>query len=118
MKLLLDTHIVLWALLGSPQLPQRARDLILDPGNELFNSAVTLWEVALKAPLPKALCRSIGIQIGDDLDVEETQDHALSIRPKAEDVSCRIGALCKEGRQLDMAEDARLDAGIAKLFGV
>ena len=48
MKLLLDTHILLWALTDSPKLPQVARDAIATPANRLYYSAASVWEVALK----------------------------------------------------------------------
>ena len=48
MRLLLDTHIALWAIIDSPKLPAKARELILDPTSELFVSAVTVWEIAIK----------------------------------------------------------------------
>ena len=48
MKLLLDTHLLLWAA-GSPgQLSAIARSLLEDPSNELFFSAASLWEIAIK----------------------------------------------------------------------
>jgi PIN domain nuclease of toxin-antitoxin system len=51
MKLLLDTHLLLWAA-GEPQrLSKRARTLINNPDNELFFSAASLWEVAIKRGL-------------------------------------------------------------------
>lgn len=40
MKLLLDAHILIWALADAPKLPQKARQLILDEGNELYASTV------------------------------------------------------------------------------
>ena len=48
MRLLLDTHIVLWALTEDPRLSQQARALIEDFSNELFCSVVSSWEVQLK----------------------------------------------------------------------
>lgn len=48
MRLLLDTHIVLWAITGDKLLPARARDLLLDPENEIWASAVNVWETAIK----------------------------------------------------------------------
>ena len=53
MRLLLDTHILLWWLADSPSLPGRARELIADPGNTVFVSAVSLWEIRLKESLGK-----------------------------------------------------------------
>ncbi|GFE79143.1 twitching motility protein PilT [Steroidobacter agaridevorans] len=51
MKLLLDTHILLWAAGRPDRLPQSARDLIAAPENELFFSAANLWEVVIKRSL-------------------------------------------------------------------
>jgi PIN domain nuclease of toxin-antitoxin system len=51
MKLLLDTHVLLWAA-GTPRrLPRAARALLEDEANELVFSAASLWEVAIKQQL-------------------------------------------------------------------
>jgi PIN domain nuclease of toxin-antitoxin system len=51
MKLLLDTHVLLWAAGAPEQLSTEARKLLEDPRNELFFSAASLWEVAIKRSL-------------------------------------------------------------------
>ena len=51
MKLLLDTHLLLWAAGEPNRLPKEARNLINDPENELFFSAASLWEVSIKRGL-------------------------------------------------------------------
>ncbi len=48
MNLLLDTHIAIWALNDDPALSAKARELILDPDNTIYYSAVSVWEVMLK----------------------------------------------------------------------
>ena len=48
MRLLLDTHIALWALADSPQLSPRARELILDMNNQIYLSVASIWEVQIK----------------------------------------------------------------------
>ena len=48
MKILLDTHIALWAITDSPKLSPRARELILSPQNEIHVSAASVWEIAIK----------------------------------------------------------------------
>ena len=48
MKLLLDTHILIWALADDPKLPKKARELILDTDNTIYVSVVSLWEVVVK----------------------------------------------------------------------
>ncbi|MCI8415525.1 MAG: type II toxin-antitoxin system VapC family toxin [Ruminiclostridium sp.] len=51
MNLLLDTHILIWALNEDPKLSEKARSLILDPGNAVYYSSVSIWEVAIKHAL-------------------------------------------------------------------
>ena len=58
MKLLLDTHLLLWAITDDRRLPARVRALMADPANECLYSAASVWEVAIKNGLPK---RSLGI---------------------------------------------------------
>jgi len=53
MKLLLDTHLLLWWLGDSPSLSEKARELIRAPENTIFVSAVSLWEIWLKQSLGK-----------------------------------------------------------------
>ena len=48
MNLLLDTHVAIWALNDDHKLSERARELILDPGNTIYYSTVSVWEVLLK----------------------------------------------------------------------
>lgn len=51
MRLLLDTHVALWAVTSSARLSATARALIEDPSNEIWVSAVSLWEIAIKHSL-------------------------------------------------------------------
>ncbi len=51
MKLLLDTHLLLWAAGAPDQLPNEAKELLENPENELFFSAASLWEIAIKRSL-------------------------------------------------------------------
>ena len=53
MRLLLDTHVVLWALADSPRLSVRARELLADPANECWVSAASVWEIAIKVVIGK-----------------------------------------------------------------
>ena len=48
MNLLLDTHLLIWTLNEDPKLPAKAKELILDPGNTIFYSSVSIWEGAIK----------------------------------------------------------------------
>jgi len=51
MRVLLDTHIALCAVSDSPHLPSLARELIVDPSNEIWVSAASVWEIAIKHAL-------------------------------------------------------------------
>lgn len=53
MNLLLDTHVVLWWLDDSPNLPAPARKAIADTTNVCFVSTATLWEIEIKRALGK-----------------------------------------------------------------
>jgi PIN domain nuclease of toxin-antitoxin system len=46
---LLDTHTFLWWNLDNPQLSDTARDFIADGSNQIFLSAASAWEIAIKA---------------------------------------------------------------------
>lgn len=46
MRLLLDTHLLVWLPTGDPRISAAAREAILDPGNDLFTSAVSAFELA------------------------------------------------------------------------
>ncbi len=49
MRALLDTHAFLWWNTGDPQLSDRVREIIADGDNEIWFSAASAWEIALKA---------------------------------------------------------------------
>lgn len=64
MRILLDTHIALWAILSPEKLAHHVADWIIDPNNSIFVSVVSLWEIAIK--------RSTGRQaIGDPVPAVE-----------------------------------------------
>ena len=53
MRLLLDTHILLWFYLGDPQLSGPAQAAILDPNNNKLISPASYWEIAIKLSTQK-----------------------------------------------------------------
>jgi PIN domain nuclease of toxin-antitoxin system len=55
MKLLLDTHAFLWWDSNDTQLPTALHSAIASPSNEVFVSAVTVWEIAIKRALGKLI---------------------------------------------------------------
>ena len=48
MKLLLDTHIILWALDDNPKLSKQAKALIIDVDNDVYYSSASMWETTIK----------------------------------------------------------------------
>jgi Uncharacterized protein conserved in bacteria len=48
MRLLLDTHALIWWWLDDAKLPERVRAVIADEANEVFVSAASAWEMAIK----------------------------------------------------------------------
>jgi PIN domain nuclease of toxin-antitoxin system len=52
-KLLLDTHALLWYTTNDPQLSKTAEGLIMNPGNDVFMSPASYWEIAIKVSIGK-----------------------------------------------------------------
>ena len=73
MRVMLDTHALIWALEGSTRLSKRARGIIEDTDNDVLVSAVSAWEIAIK--------KSIGrLRVPDDL-VAAIDDAGFLRRP-------------------------------------
>ena len=49
MRLLLDTHLLIWAVSSPERLSAKALELMQDEANLLFFSAASIWEIAIKA---------------------------------------------------------------------
>lgn len=89
MKLLLDTHLLLWAAGLPDQLSDEARALLSDSGNELLFSAGSLWEVAIKSRLgradfhvdPRLLRRGLLDNGYSDLPITSEHTVAIDILP-------------------------------------
>jgi len=79
LNLLLDTHVALWAITDHPRLSPAARQLIEEPGNSVWVSSVTIWEVAIKHALhPDAM----PISAADALDFfRQSGYRLLAIEP-------------------------------------
>lgn len=85
MKLLLDTHLLLWAAGQPERLSAKAKKLLSDPGNDLLFSAASLWEIAIKNTLgredfhvdPRILRR--GLLDNGYLELAITGQHAVGI---------------------------------------
>lgn len=48
MKVLIDTHIALWALMDDPKMPKEAEKILMDEDIDIYYSTASVWEVAIK----------------------------------------------------------------------
>lgn len=80
MKLLLDTHTLLWFLEDSPRLGATARMAIEDSANDIFVSVASLWEIAIKISLGRlATNKPIDIWIPTELAANDIDLLSISI---------------------------------------
>lgn len=85
MKLLLDTHLLIWAAGFPERMSADARELIADTGNELFFSAASLWEIAIKSTLGRedftvdARLLRRGLLDNDYSELPVSSEHAVAI---------------------------------------
>lgn len=59
MKLLLDTHYLLWLFIEPEKIPEKARAALLSSENEVYYSPVSLWEIAIKFSIGKLTLRGV-----------------------------------------------------------
>lgn len=84
MNLLLDTHVLLWALAEPRRLPSAASAAIRHPDNRVFFSAASTWEIAIKVSLGKLVAdvRAVA-RAASDADFDElpiSVAHSLLVR--------------------------------------
>ena len=85
MKILLDTHFLLWAAGEPARLPAQARTLIENPSNEPMFSVASIWEVVIKRGLNRADFRvdphllRRGLLDNGYTEIMLTSDHALAV---------------------------------------
>ena len=75
-RLLLDTHAVLWAMEDNPRLDSNARRAIVDPRNEVFVSAASAWEIAIKRALGRVRAPD---NLGDEVVAAGFSELAVTI---------------------------------------
>ena len=130
MKLLLDTHVVIWALEDSPRLPIYIRDLIQDENNEIYVSTISLWEIAIKhkkqptlipysADRIKEFCQRAGfifLSLNlDSISLYEKYDYSAHLDPF--DQMLVAQSLCNNMRLLTHDEKLKLyNVGFVELF--
>ena len=85
MSVLLDTHVLLWAVGAPSRLSDEVRSLIEDPAKEVVFSAASLWEIAIKSGLgrrdfnvdPRVLRR--GLLENDYTELPVSGTHAMAV---------------------------------------
>jgi PIN domain nuclease of toxin-antitoxin system len=78
LRLLLDTHALLWWLAGDSRIESKAQDLITDPANDILVSSVSLWEIVVKVRVGK-----LEADIGEIVAAIDAQGfEMLDIHPK------------------------------------
>lgn len=89
MKLLVDTHMMLWWLRDDPQLSRRARQILGDGANELLWSVASSWEIAVKLGIGKLqLERPV-----QHLFADIVSGQGVAVLPINHEHCCRIASL-------------------------
>jgi PIN domain nuclease of toxin-antitoxin system len=68
MRLLLDTHILLWVLEADPQLSNKAKELIRNTANEAFVSIASLFEITIKIKIGKLDTQRTPAEIAQEMN--------------------------------------------------
>jgi len=89
MRLLLDTHALIWWLTDSPSLPASARKLIGSRNRPVLVSAASAWEIATKVRLGRL---NVAVDLADDFDGYLTRERFESLSISAEH-GIRAGSL-------------------------
>ena len=82
MRLLLDTHVALWTIIGDRRLPTRARELIEEDDNDVVVSVASLWEISIKFGLGRKGPNAMPVSGPDALGyVREAGYELLDVKP-------------------------------------
>ena len=125
MRLLLDTHALLWALATPAKLPAATAAAIRDPANAVFVSAASAWEIAIKSALGKLsadldeIVRT-SIEVGFE-ELVVTLAHARRVRalpPRHRDPFDRmlVAQAIEEGLTVVTRDAAVGDYGVSTLW--
>ena len=80
MRLLIDTHILIWFLEGNNSLSKPHRGIIVDSQNEIFVSIASLWEIAIKISVGKLTLAQPLADVIQQISIENIE--ILPIKPK------------------------------------
>ena len=89
MRVILDTHVIIWAIQGSPKLSKAARDIISDDNNDVYFSTVSLIEISIKRkahpdemPFDAREARKLFVESGyEELTVDSSHAEAMDGLP-------------------------------------
>jgi PIN domain nuclease of toxin-antitoxin system len=128
LRVLLDTHTLLWAKISPTLLSRRATEIMADPRNVIFVSAATAWEIATKVRLGKLR----GAEKLEREFFEVMEDSGYTLLPINAESALRAGRLAGDHRdpfdrmiaaqaiESDipvLSTDAKLDAfGVRRLW--
>lgn len=83
MRLLLDTHVALWAVVDPSRLPPRTRQALVNEANAVVVSAASLWEIAVKFRLRRGAPGDMPLSAADAaLEFEAAGFELLTITPQ------------------------------------
>jgi len=128
MRLLLDTHVLLWAIAEPRRLSRRARTLLADDSNDLLFSTASIWEIQLKRragkltlPTQPGFLQQHILRLGVQEVLSITPDHAyriLSLPASHKDpFDCLLAAQClAEDLALVTADPAFSTLGVRALW--
>ena len=93
MNILLDTHVLLWALTGDSKLSEKAKSFILNPDNVVFYSAASIWEISIKHSLHPESISFSGRELSEycfeagyeSLDISDRHVYSLETLKRAKD---------------------------------
>ena len=88
MRVLLDTHVLLWALAEPARLGRTARSEIENPGNQILYSGASIWEIAIKSGLGRA-----DFVVSPDEIVAAAVDSSFAELPMRSAAAIRVAAL-------------------------
>lgn len=74
MRILVDSHVIYWAMMSPGELTPTARTALIEPSNEVFVSAASIWELKIKARkgklhLPEGFVKALEDESFDELPV-------------------------------------------------
>ncbi|MDR6815978.1 PIN domain nuclease of toxin-antitoxin system [Neorhizobium sp. 2083] len=85
MRILLDSHLLVWLVGASERLPSAAREIIENPDHEIFFSSASIWELSIKyssgkigLELPPRMLHRVLIE-GDFRELAVSASHALEV---------------------------------------